>query len=83
MKMYNDENMQGFLRILLFVEIFDNVWIVIRYVGETSRSIDKRIYKNKRHLKRVYINNDIVKYNLEINHNFNFKDSKMLVYIQN
>ena len=29
------------------------------------------------------INNSLVKHNLETNHNFNFKDSRMLVYIYN
>ena len=41
----------------------------------------KQIYEHKRDLKRADINKSLVKYNLEINHKFNFQDSKMLVHI--
>ena len=52
-----------------------------KYVGETSYTINTQIYEHRRDLKRADLNNDLVKHNLETNHNFNFKDPKMLVYI--
>ena len=39
------------------------------------------INMHKRKFKRENMNNSLVKHNLETNPNFNFKDSKMLVYI--
>ena len=47
----------------------------------TYCSIDKWIYEHRKDFKRANINNSLIKHNLETNHNFNFKDSKMLVYI--
>ena len=44
--------------------------------------INKRIYDHTRSLKRGNIKNVLVRYNLETNHNFNFKDSKMLLQIR-
>ena len=38
-------------------------------------------YGHERDLKRGDINNGFVKHNLETNHNFNFKNHKMLVYM--
>ena len=35
----------------------------------------------KKHFKRADINNSLVKLNLETNRYFDFKDSKMLIYI--
>ena len=34
-------------------------------------------------MKKGNINNSLVKHNLETNHDSNFKDSKMLIYIDN
>ena len=49
------------------------------YLGQTSLNINKRIYEERRDLKRVNINNSLVNHNLETNHYIIFKDSKMLV----
>ena len=37
--------------------------------------------QRKKNLEKVTKMTKIVRYNLEIKHNFNFKDSKMLVYM--
>ena len=50
-----------------------------KYVRETSLSTQKRIYGHKRYLKICDKKNTLVRHNLEINYNFNFKDSKLLV----
>ena len=50
---------QGFMKF--------HVWIVIKkYVGETSHSFYKPIYKHPRDLKRAKINNGLVKHNLKL-----------------
>ena len=54
-----------------------------KYVGESASRIKKQIYKHIRDLKQENIQKGLVKLNLETNHNFNFKDSKMLVYVHN
>ena len=54
-----------------------------KYVVETSRKIRKLIYEHRRDLIKGNVNNSLVRCNLEINHNFNFKDFKMLVCIPN
>ena len=59
-----------------------HVWIIIKkYVGESSRSLYKQIYKHTRNLKKE-TKISLIKHNSETNHNF-FKDSKILVYIHN
>ena len=40
-----------------------------KYVDETSRSLDKRIYKHKRDFKRADMKYGLVKNNLDTNHN--------------
>ena len=52
-------------------------------MGEIYFNIDKWIYKHKRDLKRADLNNSLVTHDVETNQNFNFKDSKMLLYLQN
>ena len=52
-----------------------------RYVVETCYRFYKRIYEHKRDIRRTDMNDGLVKYNLETNHSFDFKDSKLLVYI--
>ena len=52
-----------------------------KFVGETCRSLNKRIYKHKRNLQKVDLNNSLIKHNLETNPDFNFENSKKLVYI--
>ena len=54
-----------------------------KYMYVNLLSLNKRIYEHTRDLKRGNINNGLIKHNLETNHNFNFKDSKILVYICN
>ena len=43
----------------------------------------KRIYGHIRDSTKGNINNGLVKHNLEINHNLNFQNSLILVYIHN
>ena len=50
---------------------------------DESRPIQKQIYEHKRDLKKGIENNKLVLNNLETNHNFNFKDSKILVNLHN
>ena len=52
-----------------------------KYVGATSRSIDKRIFDPIKDFKRANVNNDLVKHNLETNHKYDFKGGKILVHI--
>ena len=54
-----------------------HVWIVIKNMPQKTN-----LQPHKR-LKKGNINNVLVKHNLETNHNFNFKDFKMLIYIHN
>ena len=53
-------------------------------MDETSYCINEQIYDHRKDFKKkTNINNGLVNYDLENNHNFNFQDSKMLVYIHN
>ena len=45
--------------------------------------LNKQLYGHMRDLEKGNKNNNLVKHSLETNHNFNFKDFKMLVYIHN
>ena len=44
-----------------------------KFVGETSRNLQKRIYEHKRNLIKGNVNNSMVIQNLETNHKFDFK----------
>ena len=60
-----------------------HVWIAIKNVGESCRSLNEWIYEHRIDLKRVAINNGLVNHNLETNPRFNLKEYKIIVYIVN
>ena len=51
--------------------------------GKVLMVLLNKIYEHRKIWKRANINKAWVKHDLETNQNFNFKDSKMLVYINN
>ena len=62
--------------------MISQVWIVIKkHVGESSRNLQNWIHERERDLKRGNTNNSLLRHNLETTKNFNFKDSKMLLHI--
>ena len=48
-------------------------------MDKTSGNLNKQTYNHTRNLKRANLSYSLFKYYLETNHNFNFKDYKMLV----
>ena len=52
-------------------------------IDESSRTNKKHIYKHILDFKLGDFWNPLVKHNLETIHNFNYKDSKMLVKVHN
>ena len=80
-KVITQQNLENIERQILGI-LFHLVHIYHRY-RDVNQSIHIYIYEHMRDKKIGDVKNALVTYNLETNHNFNFKDYKMVVNIHN